>query len=128
LSKQVLQTLDYKAVVLILFAYVDLIRRILRQMVEQLGVVVHVPSALLQVHEHLVLLPHHTCQNVMGAKSIAELGPWHLVVRGVSGCVVDPPRTSISLYLLRGKEDLLKLRAAQEPKLGLDRPKRVVGF
>jgi hypothetical protein len=63
--------------------------------VELLGVVIHVPSSLLEVHELLVLLPHHTSGDVVGAESIAELSPRHLVARGVSGGVVGPPRTGI---------------------------------
>jgi hypothetical protein len=97
-------------------------------MVELLGVVVHRPSSLLEVHELLSLNPHHACGDVVGAKSIAELSPRHLVIRGVSGGVVGPPRASVTPQLLRGKEGLLHFGAAQEPKLGLHDPKPVVGL
>jgi hypothetical protein len=64
----------------------------------------------------------------VGAESIAKLSPRHLVIRGASGGIVDPPRASITSQLLRGEEGLLHLGAAQEPKLGLHHPKPVVGF
>jgi hypothetical protein len=73
-----------------------------------------------------VLLPHHTCWDVVGAKSAAELGPQHLVVRGASGDVVGAPRAGISTQLLRGEESLLQLYSVQEPKLGLNHPKPVI--
>jgi hypothetical protein len=97
-------------------------------MVELLGVVVLRPSSLLEVHEVLVLLSHHTCRDVVGEEGIAELSPWHLVIRGVSGGVVGPPRVGITPQLLRGEEDLLHLGAAQEPELGLHHPKQVVSL
>jgi hypothetical protein len=40
-------------------------------MVELLGIVMHRPSSLLEVHEFLMLLPHHTCGDVVGAKDIS---------------------------------------------------------
>jgi hypothetical protein len=64
----------------------------------------------------------------MGAKSFTKLVPWHLVVCGVSGSVVGPPHTCVSPQLPCGEEDLLILCAVQEPKLGLDRLKLVVGL
>jgi hypothetical protein len=88
----------------------------------------HGPSSLLEVHELLTLLPHHTCGDVVGRESIAELSPRHLVIRGASGGVVGPPRAGITPQLLRGEEGLLHLGAAQEPKLGLHHPKPVVGL
>jgi hypothetical protein len=81
---------------------------------------------LLEVHELLALLPHHTCGDVVGAESIAELSPWHLVIRGMSGRVVGPPRAGVTPQLLGGKEGLLHLGVAQEPELGLHHPKPVV--
>jgi hypothetical protein len=51
-----------------------------------------------------------------------------LVVREASEGVVGPPRASISPQLLYDKEGLLMLRAVQEPKLGLDHPKPMVGL
>jgi hypothetical protein len=33
------------------------------------------------------------CWDVVGAERIGELGPRHLVLRGVSGSVVGPPRS-----------------------------------
>jgi hypothetical protein len=83
---------------------------------------------LLEVHELLALLSHHACGDVVGAESIAELSPRHLVIRGVSGRVVGPPHAGITPQLLRGEEDLLHLGAAQEPELGLHHPKLVVGL
>jgi hypothetical protein len=71
----------------------------------------HGPSSLLEVHELLALLPHHTGGDVMGAESIAELSPWHLVVRGASGGVVGPPHAGVTTQLLRSQEALLHLRA-----------------
>jgi hypothetical protein len=42
--------------------------------------------------------------------------------------VVGPPRVGVTKQLLCGEEGLLHLRAVQEPKLGLDHPKPVIGF
>jgi hypothetical protein len=89
-----------------------LVRRILRQMVKLLGVVVHGPSSLLEVHELLSFLPHHTCGDVVGAESITELSPGHLVIRGASGLVVGPPCASVTPQLLHGEEGLLHFSAA----------------
>jgi hypothetical protein len=97
-------------------------------MVELLGVVMHGPSSLLEVHELLALLPHHACGDIVGAESIVELSPWHLVIRGVSGGVVGPPHAGITPRLLCGEEGFLHLGAAQEPKLGLHHLKPVVGL
>jgi hypothetical protein len=97
-------------------------------MVEFLGVVVHEPSSLLEVHELLALLPHHACGDVVGAEGITELSPRHLVIRRASGGVVGPPHASITPQLLRGEEGLLHLSAAQEPELGLHHPKPVVSL
>jgi hypothetical protein len=66
-------------------------------------------DALLEVHELLVLLPHHVCWDVVGVGSITEFSPRHLVVRGASGGVVQPPCAGITTQLLRGKESLLHL-------------------
>jgi hypothetical protein len=114
--------------VLLLFVRVHLVRRILRQMVELLGVVVHGSSSLLEVHELLALLPHHAGGDVVGMESIAELRPRHLVIRGASGGVVGPPRASVTPQLLRGEEGLLHFGAAQEPELRLHHSKPVVGL
>jgi hypothetical protein len=88
----------------------------------------HRPSSLLEVHELLALLPHHTYRDVVGAEGIAELNPQSLVIRGASGSVVGPPRAGITPQLLHGEEGLLYLGAAQEPELGLHHPKPVVGL
>jgi hypothetical protein len=64
----------------------------------------------------------------VGAESAAELSPRHLVVHGASGGVVGPPRASIATMLLRDKESLLHLCVVQEPKLGLNHSKSVVGL
>jgi hypothetical protein len=97
-------------------------------MVELLGVVVHGSSSFPEVHELLVLLPHHVGGDVVGTKSIAELRPRHLVIHGASGGVVGPPRANVTPQLLRGEESLLHFAAVQEPKLGLHHPKLVVGL
>jgi hypothetical protein len=97
-------------------------------MVELLGVVIHGPSSLLEVHEFLALLHHHACGDVVGAKSIAELSPRHMVICGASGGVVGPPHASVTPQLLHSKEGLLHLGAAQEPELGLHHLKSVVGL
>jgi hypothetical protein len=97
-------------------------------MVELLGVVMHGPSALFDVHELLSLLPHHTCGDVVGAKSITDLSPRHLLIRGASAGVVGPPRASVTPQLLRGEEGILHFGAAQEPKLGLHHPEPVVSL
>jgi hypothetical protein len=76
----------------------------------------------------LVLLPHHAWWDVIGAESAAKLNPRHLVVHGVSGGVVSPPRAGVTMQLLHGKKSLLHLRAMQESKLGLDHTKPVVGL
>jgi hypothetical protein len=113
-------------VVLLLIISVHLVWRILCQVVEQLGVVMHRPSTLLYIHEFLVFLSHHACWNVVGTKSDVELGPRHLVVCGASGGVVGPPRAGVATQLLCGEEGLLHLHAVQEPKLGLDHPEPVI--
>jgi hypothetical protein len=87
-------------------------------MVELLGVVVHGSPSLLEVHELLALLPHHTCGDIVGAEGIAEFSPRHLVIRGASGGVVGPLRASVTQQLLCGKGGLLHFGAVQEPKLG----------
>jgi hypothetical protein len=84
----------------------------------------HRPSSLLEVHELLALLPHHTCGDVVGT----ELSPQHMVIRQASGSVVGPPCAGITPPLLSGEEGLLYLGAAQEPKLGLHHPKPVVSL
>jgi hypothetical protein len=96
--------------------------------VEQLGVVMHEPSTLLYVHELLVFPSHHAYWNVVGMESVAEVGPWHLVVCGASGGVVGPPCAGVATQLLCGEEGLLHLCAMQEPKLELDHPKLVIGL
>jgi hypothetical protein len=118
---------DHEAILLLLIR-VHLVRRILRQMVELLGIVVHGSSSLHEVHELLVLLPHHASGDVVGVESITKLSPRHLVIRGASGGVVGPPRTGVAPQLLCGEECLLHFGAAQEPKLGLHHPKPVVGL
>jgi hypothetical protein len=75
-----------------------------------------------------VLLTHHARWDVVGTKSVAELDPRHLVVCGASGGVVGPPCAGITTQLLRDEESFLHLRAVQEPKLGLDHPKPVIGL
>jgi hypothetical protein len=97
-------------------------------MVELLGVIVHGSSSLLEVHELLMLLLHHVGRDVVGTKSITELRPRHMVIRGASGGVVGSPRAGVTPQLLRGEEGLLHLGVAQEPKLGLHHPKPVVGL
>jgi hypothetical protein len=115
-------------VVLLLLIGVHLVQRVLRQVVLLLGVVMHGSSSLLEVHELLVLLPHHARGDVVCAEGITELSPRHLVIRGVSGGVVGPPRAGVALQLVRGEEGLLYLGAAQEPELGLHHPKPVVSL
>jgi hypothetical protein len=61
-------------------------------------------------------------------KSAAELSLRHLVVCGASGGVVSPPCPGVVTQLLHGKESLLHLHAVQEPKLGLNHPKLVIGL
>jgi hypothetical protein len=95
-------------------------------MVELLGKVVHGPSSFLEVHELLALLPHHACGDVVGAESITELSPRHLVIRGASGGVVGPPHAGVAPQLLHDKEGLLHIGAAQEPEHGLHHLKPVV--
>jgi hypothetical protein len=65
---------------------------------------------------------------VVGTESTAELSPRHLVVYRANGSVVGPTCTSVATQLLCGKEGLLHLRAVQEPKLGLDHLKPVIGL
>jgi hypothetical protein len=88
----------------------------------------HGPSSLLEIHEFLALLPHHACGDVVGAESIAELSPRHLVIRRASGGIIGPPRAGVAPQLLHGEEGLLHLGAAQGPELGLHHPKPVVGL
>jgi hypothetical protein len=47
----------------------------------------------------------------VGAEGTVELSPQHLVVRGVSDGVVDPPCAGVTTQLLRSEESLLHLRA-----------------
>jgi hypothetical protein len=84
-------------------------------MVELLGVVMHGPSSLLEVHELLALLPHHACGDVVGAESIMKFSPRYLIVHGVSGGVVGPLSAGVTTQLLHGEEGLLHFGAAQEP-------------
>jgi hypothetical protein len=107
---------DHKAVLLLLIG-VHLIRRILHQMVELLGVIVHGPSSLLEIHELLTLLPHHACGDVVGVESIVELSPRHLVIRGVSGGVFGPLCAGVTPQLLSDEEGLLYLGAVKSPNL-----------
>jgi hypothetical protein len=46
----------------------------------------------------------------------------------VSASVVGPPCTGVTTQLLHDEESLLPLHAAQEPKLGLDCTKPMVGL
>jgi hypothetical protein len=64
-------------------------------MVEELGVLMHGPSALLEVHEFLMLPSHDTYGDVMGVESLVKLTPQHLVVHRVMG-VVGPPGARIT--------------------------------
>jgi hypothetical protein len=64
----------------------------------------------------------------VGAEGIAELSTRHLVVCEANGGVVGPPRAGITTQLLCGKEGLLHFGAAQEPKLGLQHPKSMIGL
>jgi hypothetical protein len=97
-------------------------------MVEELGILMHEPSALLEVHEFLMLPSLDTHGDVMGVECLAELTPRHLIVHGASDGVVGPPHTHISPQLLCGEEGLLSFSAAQEPKLGLNHTKSVISF
>jgi hypothetical protein len=115
-------------VVLLLVVRVHLVQRILHQVVELLRVVVHGTSSLLEIHELLALLPHHTGGDVVGMESITELRPWYLIVHGASGGVVGPPCAGVTTQLLHGEEGLLHFGASQEPKLGLHHPKPVIGL
>jgi hypothetical protein len=64
----------------------------------------------------------------VGVESITELSPRHLVVYRASGGIVGPPCAGVATELLCGKEGLLHLHAVQEPKLGLDHLKPVIGL
>jgi hypothetical protein len=97
-------------------------------MVEELGVLMHEPSALLEVYEFFVLPSHDARKDVMGAECLTKLVPQHLIVHGASGYVDGPPRTRISPQLLCGEEDFLSFHAAQEPELELNHVKLVIGF
>jgi hypothetical protein len=57
-----------------------------------------------------------------------ELSPWHLAVYEASGGIVGPPCVGLATQLLCGEDGLLHLRAVQEPKLGLDHLKLVIGL
>jgi hypothetical protein len=80
-------------------------------MVEEIGVLMHRPSALLEIHELLMLPSHDACRDVMGAEGLTKLTPQHLIVRVASGGVVGPPRADISPQLLCSEEGLLSLSA-----------------
>jgi hypothetical protein len=51
-----------------------------------------------------------------------------IIVVHTSGGVVGPPCAGVATQLLCSEEGLLYLRAVQEPKLGLDHPKLVIGL
>jgi hypothetical protein len=51
-------------------------------MVEELGILMHGPSALLEVHKFLMLPSHDTYGDVMGVESLTKFTPRHLVVHG----------------------------------------------
>jgi hypothetical protein len=61
--------------VLHLLISINLLQSILRQMVEELGVLMHGPSALLQVHEFLMLHSHDARGDGMGVESLTKLIP-----------------------------------------------------
>jgi hypothetical protein len=69
---------------------VNLFWIILCQMVEQLRVVIHESSTLLQIHELLVLPQYDACQYVLIMEGLAELSQLHLVSEA-SGDEVGPP-------------------------------------
>jgi hypothetical protein len=114
--------------ILLLIVSIILLQSILHQMVEELGVLMHGPSTLLEVHEFLVLPSHDARGDVMGVESLTKLIPRHLIVHGASDDVVGPPYTRISPQLMCDEEGLLSLSATQEPELGLNHMKLVVGF
>jgi hypothetical protein len=97
--------------VLLLLISVNLLWSILCQMVEELSILMHEPSTLLEVHEFLMLPSHDTCGNVKGVEGLAILTPWHLIVHRASGSVIGPPHARISPHLLCGEEGLLSLSA-----------------
>jgi hypothetical protein len=51
-----------------------------------------------------------------------------LVIRKASGGIVGPPRAGVTTQLLCGEESLLHFHVVQEPKLGLDHLKPVIGL
>jgi hypothetical protein len=55
----------------------------------------HGPSALLQVHELLILPSHHAYRDVMGMEGFSKVIPQHLVVHGASGGVVGQLHTRV---------------------------------
>jgi hypothetical protein len=59
--------------VFLLFIGIILLRSILHQMVEELGVLMHGPFALLEVYEFFMLPSHDARGDVMGAKSLMDL-------------------------------------------------------
>jgi hypothetical protein len=64
----------------------------------------------------------------VGAESITELSPRHLVVHRASDGVVGPPRAGVTTQQLRGEDGLLHFGVAQEPELGLHHPKPVISL
>jgi hypothetical protein len=75
------------------------------------------------------MLPSHdACRDVMGVEGFTKLVPRHSIVHEVSGSVVGPPRTHISPQLLHDEEGLLVLYIVQEPKLGVNHLKPVIGL
>jgi hypothetical protein len=104
---------------LLLSVGVDMFWRILYQMVEQLGVVVHRSPVLLKIHE-LMMLPHHnTYQHMLSAEGLMKLSPLDLIHR-TSGGEVGPACPGITEQLLSGALSLLVLSVAEEPKLELN--------
>jgi hypothetical protein len=83
---------------------------ILRQMVEELGILMHGPSTLLEVHEFLMLPSHDTRGDMMGVEGLTKLTPRHLIVRGASGGVVGPPRTCNAVQCSAGAQPWTQLR------------------
>jgi hypothetical protein len=89
----------------------------------------HEPSALLEVHEFLMLPSHDARGDVMGVEGLTKLIAWHYLIGcGVSGSIVGPPCTRISPQLLCSGEGLLSLSAVQGPELGLNHVKPVISF
>jgi hypothetical protein len=104
------------------------VRPILHKVDKPLAILIHDVGPLLEVQELLLLAVDEALGDVVLLKSLTELRPRHLVVSGESGGEGRPPGTCGPIELLGCEQRLLDLGAAEEPELGLDHVKPIIGL